>query len=403
MSADPPTTARRPAPAPFTHDGSGTRVWFEPGAVERLAEQPAIQGAKRIMLVCGQNTARSQAFARIRRTLGERVCVTLDRVVEHSMAALVEDGAALAGERAIDLLLAVGGGSASDTAKAIAIVLAEGGRLADHANVFTPPANYQQRALPAAKLPIVVVPTTLSAAEVTPGLGIHDGAGRKLLFWDAKVVPRLIVLDPVAACEVPAGVFATTGMNALAHCVEGLYSRTRNPICDALALGGIELLARALPAVVADPGDVAARGGALTGANLSGQVIANARVGVHHAICHALGTVGGLSHGVANAVMLPFAMRYNLEVAAPALARVALALGEDLRGHSEEAAANRAISAVDRLRERIGVPRCLRETGLDRSRLERIAAHTMGDRGLYFNPRPTTDPQALIRLLETAW
>lgn len=387
----------------FAYDGLPTRVVHAPGALGTLAQQREIEAAQRIMLLCGPNTARTQLFAQVRSALGQRLKAQRTDIVEHSLASLVEEAAAQVRRDEIDLLVAVGGGSASDTAKAVAILLAEGGSLPDHANVFTPPDHYVQRVLPAPKLPIVVVPTTLSAAEVTPGLGIHDGAGRKLLFWDVKLAPRLIVLDPAACVEVPAHIFATTGMNGVAHCVEGLYSRVRNPISDALAVGGLRMLAQALPRVVADPADVEARGLALVGANLSGQVIANARVGIHHAICHSLGVMGGLSHGVANSIMLPHAVAFNAETVPDRLRVIASALDIEVRGRSDTQVARDTIAALQALQQAAGVPTRLEPAGVPSEALARVAQGTMGDRGLYFNPRRNVTRDEVQALLEGAW
>src|SRR6185437_4215878 len=115
----------------------------------------------------------------------------------------------LARRERVDALVAVGGGSASDTAKAIAILLAEGGRIEEHASRFEPPDRFFPTPLPNPKLPVISIPTTASAAEVTPGLGIRDPAtGAKLLFWDVKLASRVILLDPEANLEVPAALMA---------------------------------------------------------------------------------------------------------------------------------------------------------------------------------------------------
>ena len=388
----------------FEFTGLPTRVVLAEGALEHIAEHVERAGGTRIMLVCGGKTGRTRLVARTKSALGARLVAALDSIVEHSSTNLVEEGARLASAEHVDLLLAIGGGSASDTAKAIALLLAEGGPLERHHTVFVPPDHYVQQPLPNPKLPIIVIPTTLSAAEVTPGLGIRSEAdGKKLLFWDLKLVPRLIVLDPVANLEVPASLMATTGMNALAHCIEGLYSKVRNPISEGQALQGIRLLYEALPAMARSPMDSDARGRALVGAHLSGMVIANARVGIHHGVCHCLGALGGLSHGAANSVFLPFAMRYNLEVAASQLKLAALAIGLDVRKLSEREAALRAIEATEALKRAIGVPLRLRDTPLDRALFPAIAEYALADRGLYFNPRPTTSAAAVIELLEQAW
>jgi alcohol dehydrogenase class IV len=201
---------------------------------------------------------------------------------------------------------------------------------------------------------------------------------------------------------VPAALFASTGMNALAHCVEGIYSRVRNPVSEGLGLQGIRLLRDALVRVIAQPQDEAARADALSGACLSGLVISNARVGIHHGICHGLGSLGGLAHGVANSVMLPHAMRFNREVAAAHLALMAQALGVDTRGMATQAAADAAITAVEDLQRALGVPRSLGEAGLDKALLPQLARGAMPDRGLYFNPRLATEAEVLA-LLEAAF
>ncbi len=393
-----------PALDPFEYAGLPSRVVLAAGAADRIGEYVDAAGGARAMLICGGKTGRSRLVARVKAALGSRLAVAFDAIVEHSGTRIVEEGARLASQARVDLLLAVGGGSASDTAKAIAILLAEGGPLERHHTVFVPPDRYVQQPLPNPKLPIIVIPTTLSAAEVTPGLGIRREAdGKKLLFWDLKLAPRLIVLDPEANLEVPVQVMATTGMNAFAHCIEGLYSRVRNPISEGHALQGIRLLHEALPAMARAPADPDARALALVGAHLSGMVIANARVGIHHGVCHCLGALGGLSHGVANSVFLPHAMRYNLEVAAGQLKLAALAMGQDAGKLSDRDAALLAIEAVERLQRAIGVPLRLRDTGLDRALFPAIAEHALVDRGLFFNPRPTSSAAAVIGLLEQAW
>jgi alcohol dehydrogenase class IV len=380
---------------------TGTRVLLKPGAVDTLGTEVAAQGCERLMVICGPNTRKTKLFERVVQALGVRCALVFDDVVEHSSTSMVTRGAELAREKKIDGLLAVGGGSASDSAKGIAILLGEGGKLEEHASRFEPPDRFFPKALPAPKLPIIVVVTTASAAEVTPGLGIRNAEGRKLLFWDNTLASRLIVLDPEANIEVPVRIMATTAMNGFAHCVEGLYSRLRNPISDALALHGIRLFMDWLPRMVKDPQSVEARAGVLTAAHLSGMVISNARVGIHHAVCHCLGAAGGLAHGVANSVMLPHAMAYNLYVSEREMAGIAEAMGVHAGSNADKARA--AIDKVRELQREAGVPTRLRDTGLDKAVLPRIAEHTLIDRGVYFNPRRTETAEAILHILKQAW
>lgn len=380
------------------------RMILGSGAAGRAGEALATLQTGRALVVCSARTARSSLFEDVRSALGTACAGVFSDVVPHCSTIAVTKGTAVAKEARIDALVAIGGGSASDTAKAIALLLAEGGRIEQHASRFTPPDTFVPTPLPSPKLPIIAVPTTASGAEVTPGLGIRDPAsGMKLLFWDEKLAARIILLDPEANLDVPAGLMAGTAMNALAHCVEGLYSRLRNPIADALARQGVRILSESVPAMVDAPGEVAHRAAVLTGANLSGMVISHARVGVHHATCHCLGALGGLSHGDANSVMLPFAMAYNLDVAAAELRDVAEAMRLDVAGRTDRDAALAAIEAVRDLQRRARVPGLLRDTGLDRASLPMIAEHTMRDRGLYFNPRQTASAEPILSLLESAW
>lgn len=404
MPSELPSAQRAPDILPFgwlDYRNSGTRVLQRPGVIDTLGQEVDGIGCKRVMVICGGNTRRSPVFERVLATLGQRAATVFDEVVEHSSTVMVTRGAQVAREKGVDCLLAVGGGSASDTAKGVAILLGEGGRIEDHATTFVPPDKFFPKPLPAPKLPIIAVVTTASGAECTPGLGIKDEDGRKLLFWDNTLSCRMIVMDPQANLDVPVQVMATTAMNGFAHCVEGLYSRLRNPVSDALALHGIRLFMDALPRMVRNPRDIDARAGVLNAAYLGGSVIANARVGIHHAICHCLGAAGGLPHGVANSIMLPHAMAYNLPVAQKELATMAGAMGVEGGSEAERAAA--AIERVRALQRDAGVPTRLRDTGLAREKLPEIAQHALGDRGLHFNPRRTDSIAPVLALLEAAW
>lgn len=390
-------------PTPFLYDQPRSRVLLRPGAIEALGDEVGLLGCRRVMVVSGGRSARSALYAAAMRSLGEKVVLTLKDVQPHSSTELVTRAARMAREAGIDGLVAIGGGSSSDTAKGIAIVLAEGDPIERHASRFEPPDRFFPTELHQPKLPVIAVPTTASAAEVTPGLGLRDPQGRKLLFWDVKLASRLVVLDPQANVEVPVELMASTAMNGFAHCAEGLYSRLRNTVSEALALQGIRLFAQWLPRMRREPESVAARAGVMSAAWLSGAVISNARVGIHHAVCHCLGARGGLGHGEANSIMLPHALAFNLEAAPAEIARMGAAMGVDTRGMDVRQAAQAAIAAVRALQAAAGVPTRLRDTRLERHLLSAIAQDTLHDRGLYFNPRRVHDPADILDLLNQAW
>jgi alcohol dehydrogenase len=409
MSAD-TTTAKpgamaAPQMTPYwtSYSNTASRVILWPDAVDAMPAEIRALGCTRLMVLCGRSTRRSPLFGRVTGVLGDMVVAVVDAVAQHTPSGQVMEGAKMAREAGVDGFVAIGGGSASDMAKAISIVLAEGGDISEHASRFVPPDQFFPKELHAPKLPVIAVPTTASAAEVTPGLGVRGEDGRKMLFWDVKLASRLIVLDPKANVGVPASLMAQTAMNGFAHCVEGLYSRLRNPISEGIALQGIRILHKEVPAMVADPTSVEHRAGVLAGAHLSGMVISNARVGIHHAMCHCLGGLGGLGHGEANSIMLPLAMAYNLDVATAEIAQMAPAMGVDTSGLDQRGAAEAAIEAVRDLQRRAGVPMRLRDTSLDRAMLPKIAEHTLLDRGLFFNPRRTETAAPILKVLEEAW
>ena len=389
--------------ASMEYVGLGTRVLMGPGTVDKVADEVRLLGGTRVLLVTGRRTGKTKLVARAVAALGPLLVDTFDEVVEHSGTKIVADAARRAAEGRVDVLLAIGGGSPSDTAKAVAILLAEGAPLHRHANRFTPPDQLVQQQLNQPKLPIIAIPTTASAGEVTPGLGIRDDDGHKLLFWDAKVAARTVILDPEANVEIPVPILTGSGMNGLAHCVEGLYSKKRNPVAEGFAQQGLRLLSRGLRAMVKEPTSVEARADVLYGAFVSGLTIASTRTCLHHGMCHCLGALGGLSHATANSIMLPHAMRFNLRVAAPQLRLVAQAMGADLPALSDAEAAGRAIEAVVQLQRDIGVPTRLRDTPLKREMLRAVAQHAMGDRALYFNPGPTPTQADVLGVLEAAW
>jgi alcohol dehydrogenase len=361
--------------APFIHRSPAAKVVFRPGALDDLARELAELGVRRPMLISGKRTAASPIYSKVRASL--EAPLTFEAVPEHSSVDVVEDLAEKARGAKIDGFVSVGGGSASDSAKAVALLLAEGAPLARHASRFTPPDRLAIPELRRPKLPIAAVPCTASAAEVTPSLGIRTQDGTKLLFTDVQLASRLIVIDPAANVSVPAPLMLSTGMNGLAHCVEGLYSKVRTPISSALARDGIQRFLDALPAVAREPDSVEHRGALLIAAHLSGRVLLNARTCLHHAICHVLGASTGIAHGDANSVMLPEVASFN---------------GEE-----------QLSASIRKLRRKIEVPTRLRDLGVKREALAAVAAHVMQERGIYFNPRPVRGPEEVLELLERSW
>lgn len=378
---------------PFIQQTPAMKTIVREDAVDCLSGELALMRVSRPLLVCSASVLRSPLYVRVKTQLEGLTVLEASAIPAHSAVDLVERLAAQSAGHRVDVIVAVGGGSCSDTAKAVALLLAEGGRLADHATRFTPPSDLCAPLLLQPKLPIVTIPCTASGAEVTSSLGIRAADGSKLLFTDPQLASRLVLLDPRANLDVPVALMLSTGMNGLAHCIEGLYSKVRSPLAEVLAIDGIGRFARVMPALRRSPGDVEQRGELMVAAHLSGLVLVNARTCLHHAICHAIGSVTGVGHGDANAVMLPHALGFNIEAVHPQLDRAAVALG---RGSD-------FIAGLRELAAELEVPTRLRDIGVPHETLAHIAIKTLSERGLFFNPRAVRNAQEMLDLLEQAW
>ena len=372
---------------PFDVTNWPTRVSFGPG---RLAALPALldeAGVRRPLVVCGTTVAGGPILARVQAALAGRPAAVYAGVARHSPLPSVEAGAEAAARHAADGLVSAGGGSAIDTAKCVAVLLAAGGDWRPHAIRYGETGSEARRPLPPHTLPHIAVPTTAgSASEVMPGAGFRDvAAGRRVLFRDVRLQPRAAVLDPELAVFADADLTAATGMTAVARCVEALYSKDRQPLSEALALQGLRLLRRGLPRAVAAPMDLAARADCQLGCLLSGVAADNAMASLVHALGHVFGGRYGLPHGVPHAMLL-----------APALRLLLPALAEPVPGGEALADAVAALLGV------LPLPRRLREAGIPAADLPAIAAAAMRDHMMAYTPRPVTEAEVLA-VLGAAW
>ncbi len=234
----------------------------------------------------------------------------------------------------------------------------------------------------------VAVPTTYAGSEMTDILG-ETAAGRKTTRRDPAIRPETVIYDVALTLGLPPALTASSGLNALAHAVEALYARDRNPVMTLFAGEAFAALAGALPALAAAPGDRAARARALYGAWLCGAALGGTTMALHHKLCHVLGGSFGLPHSETHAVILPHATAYNAPAAGELLAPVSAALdgAEPGRGLYD-------------LAQVIGAPRALRDLGLAEADLDRAADIAM--ESPYWNPRPI-ERAGIRALLAAAW
>jgi maleylacetate reductase len=374
----------------FRYTFLAQRVIFGAGAAHALGEACAEAGWQRVLLCATDHAQARGELAPIEAALGERLAATYAGVRPHVPEEQVAEAAALGAAHRVDAIIGLGGGSAIGTAKAVSAALAG-------------PADASPDRPVAA---VIAIPTTYAGSEMTPVYGVTrvvEGVPRKLTVTAPRVAPRLTLYDPALTLGLPARVTAGTGINAAAHCVEAVYSITRNPLSTAAALAGLAAIASALPRCHAAGADLAARGEMLTGAFLAGTALSNVTMGLHHGICHVLGGTTGAAHGDVNAIMLPHVMRFNAPATAPELARIAAAMGLDVAGHGDAVAAEMAARLVEDWVERMGLPQRLRAVGIAAERLPDLARLAFASRTVHNNPQPIEDVGRIETLLRQAW
>lgn len=341
----------------FTAHSAAVRVRFGPGIRAAAGEEVERLGASRALVL---STPEQEGLAaEVAAGLGGRAAGVLPMAAMHTPVEVTEAALARLGDA--DCLVAVGGGSTTGLGKALAL---------------------------RTDLPQLAVPTTYAGSEATPILGQTEG-GRKTTLTDERVRPEVILYDAELVATLPAGMTATSSLNAMAHAAEALYARDRNPLATALAVEGLRAFASALPRVMEAPGDLEARGETLYGAWLCGTVLGQVGMSLHHKLCHTLGGSFDLPHAPTHAVVLPHAVAFNEEAVPELLAPLAEALG-----------AERAGAGLWALAQRIGAPRTLRELGLAEGDLDRAA--DLATQTPYWNPRPV-ECHVIRGLLGAAW
>jgi len=369
-----------------------TSVQSGPGSVAALAKLRALKPTTKLALVTDKGVAAAGIVDTVRAALGDKVLFVDDGVVPDADTAHIAALAARVSKEGVDGLVAVGGGSVIDTAKAVAAVVKKGAPIASLAGMAT---------IRSALMPVVAVPTTAgTGAEATQFVVVKDHQkGEKVILMDQSLVPAGAILDPALTVGLPRAITAATATDALTHAVEALASRMANPIGDAFALEAIRVLvdegaaARALE----KPDDVAARASTLTAAHLAGHAISTSMLGACHAFAHAIGALKGVPHGVANGLFLVPVMRLNVEKAARRYARIGRAVGGS---GDERALAEHAIARVEETVHGVcGIPTTLRAVGATENDVDALVKLVMADPDLTTNPVRVDEARAREILL----
>jgi maleylacetate reductase len=343
----------------FTYQAAPMRVIFGAGTLGQLASELQRLGISRaLVLATPYQTQQASAVAAM---LGGRAAGIFAEAEMHTPVSVTDRAVACVRERKVDGVVAVGGGSTTGLGKAIAL---------------------------RTDLPQVVVPTSYAGSEMTSILG-ETRDGLKTTQSSPKILPETVIYDVDLTLTMPPSLTATSGLNAIAHAVEALYARDRNPIVSLMAQEGIRSLAQALPKIKTDANDVEARSDALYGAWLCGSCLGAVGMALHHKLCHTLGGTFNLPHADTHAVILPHAVAYNASADPQAMSQIARALGAD-----------DAASGLFELAGALGAPRSLKDIGMRAVDIDRAA--DLAVRNPYWNPR-SVDRDAVRDLIARAW
>ncbi|HEY1973977.1 MAG TPA: maleylacetate reductase [Pseudonocardia sp.] len=343
----------------FVYTANPVRIVFGPGALGRAAEEVARLGRRRTLVLAGPELV--ALGDRLEAVLADTVVGRFGGVAMHTPVEVTEVVMGLVRSVRPDCLVAVGGGSTTGLAKAIAM---------------------------RTDLDQVVLPTTYAGSEVTPVLGETEH-GRKTTHSSPAVLPETVIYDVELTRNLPVPITVTSAFNAMAHAVEALYAPGANPAIDAWAVRAIMLLGDGLRRLPARPADLEVRSDLLVGAWLAASCLGSVGMGLHHKLCHTLGGSFGLPHAATHTVVLPQAIAYNAPAAPRAMDQIAAALN-----------APDAATGVYDLITSLNGPVALRELGMAREDLR--AAAELATSASYPNPRKPT-PDGITQLLEAAW
>lgn len=335
------------------------RILFAEGAIGRTKEMIAALGCKRALVLCTRGQAgEAEALAA---SLGDSCAGIYSNATMHTPIAVTTNALTLYGSSRSDCTIAIGGGSTTGLGKAMSHRIGQSQ---------------------------IVIPTTYAGSEVTPILGQTEN-NMKTTIRDAALQPNIVIYDPELTYGLPESMTITSGLNAIAHAVEALYAKDRNPVSTLMALEGARAMLEALPDIKSKNDSVSGRRKALYGAWLCGSVLGSVGMALHHKLCHTLGGMFDLPHAQTHAVILPHALAFN-EVAMPELLNpIAVLLGNDTAG-----------AGLFEFSQSLGAPLSLEALGMPQSGIA-IAAES-AVKNAYWNPR-TFDQNQIQRLIDNAF
>jgi len=361
--------------------------YFGPGSRSVIAEELTKRGFKKAFIVTDKDLVRFGVAALVTEILDKAgfAYEIFSDVKQNPTVVQVKKGVEGFKKSGADVLIAIGGGSSIDTAKAIGIIVTN--------PQFSDVVSLEGVADTKNKsIPIIALPTTAgTAAEVTINYVITDEENvKKMVCIDPNSIPALSIVDAELMTSMPRGLTAATGMDALTHAIEGYITQGAWEMSDMFELKAIEMIAKHLPEVDMNPKNVEARNGMAVAQYIAGMGFSNVGLGLVHGMAHPLGAFYDIPHGVANALLLPIVMQYNAGSAVEKFGDIAKALGVDVKGLSKEEAAQAAVDAVENLSILLGIPEKLSDLNVKKEDLERLAQSAFNDVCTPGNPRTAT-------------
>ncbi|MFZ4814129.1 MAG: iron-containing alcohol dehydrogenase family protein [Phototrophicaceae bacterium] len=375
------------------------KIVFAVGALAQLPAELQTFGLQRVMLITTPHLTQNGHVARVQGLLGERLVAVYDQVEPHVPDYQLEECLKIASAKQIDGVIGLGGGSPIGMMKALSLGLEA---VRSGVEQATAKHSYDQPLVPT-----IAIPTTYAGSEMTPVYGVtriqEDGSTRKVTVQDYKITPKLTLYDPELTLNLPGALTASTGINALAHCIESVYSATRNPLSTAAALLGIRNITRSLLTCYQEPNNLDARIEMFIGSHMGGTCLSTVVMGVHHGTCHVLGGTAGVPHGVANSIILPHAIRFNSDQLGGLIAMAGEQMGIARDGKTDTQMAEATADAVYTLVSQLHLPQRLRDADVPESLLPKLAETMLKSKAVASNPKPVSTFDEAMSILQAAW
>lgn len=379
-----------------------TRMFYVPqtnllgkGCINDIGAQLAELGFKKALVVSDKFLNEAGIVKKITSQLEENSIdfIVFSEVTPNPTCAQVNKGLSVLKDGDCDFIVSIGGGSPQDCASAISILATNGGDIRDYEGVHMSKKP---------GLPTVAVNTTAgTSAELTINYVITDeDRGVKMVMVDKNSIAKISVNDPELMVGKPADLTAATGMDALTHAIEAIVTPGAYPVTDAMALEGVKLVFDYLPIAVKDGQNIEAREQLVYAIFLTGMAFSNSGLGFVHAMAHQLGGIYNLPHGVCNAMLLPIVERENAPYAPKKFRMIAEKLGFDTNGNSDEACSSFVIDKIKELSDTVGIPKSLKELGIENPDLDRLAENALKDICAPGNPFTPTKEQTITMFKE---